>query len=118
MTNKLIVAAGEIFNPVVTGLGSGANTPIGAGNNAAVLIGTFIKVMVIVGTLGFILYFLLGTSKWIMSGGDKGHLEEAKHEIVNAVTGLVIMLALYAIIAFLNNIFGIDILKINWPTPK
>lgn len=115
MTNNLIAAAGEIVNPVVTGLGSGGNNASGA--NVAFLIGTFIKVMVIVGTLGFILYFLLGTSKWIMSGGDKGHLEEAKHEIVNAVTGLVIMLALYAIIAFLNNIFGIDILKINWPTP-
>lgn len=114
MTNNLL-AQGQIVNPVVTGIGSGGNAL--SGIHIATLIGTFIKTMVIIGGLGFILYFILGAVKWITSGGDKGKLEEAKQEILNAITGLVVLLAFYAVSAFLNDVLHINLLNIIWPTP-
>lgn len=114
MTNNLL-AQGQIINPVVTGIGSGGGAASGA--HIATLIGTFINTMVIIGGLGFMLYFLIGAVNWISSGGDKGKLEQAKQEIINAITGLVILLAFFAVSAFLNNVLHINLLKIIWPTP-
>lgn len=109
--------AQAVVNPVLQGgLGTGGNAM--AGSNVATLIGTFIRTMVIVGGLGFILYFIIGATNWITSGGDKGKLESAKQEIVNAITGLVILLAFFAITEFLKGVLGIDLLNIIWPTPK
>lgn len=114
MANNLL--AQQVINPVLSGtLGSGGNST--SGSNIASLIGTFIRTMVIIGGLGFALYFLLGATKWITSGGDKGKVEEAKQEILNAVTGLVILLAFFAVSAFLNDVLKINLLNIIWPTP-
>ncbi len=117
MISTFLVQNGKIYNPVVTGAWGSGGTGAGA-SSVGNLIAAFIRVMVIVGSLGFILYFILGAVHWITAGGDKGKVEEAKNEIVNAVTGLVILLALYAVVTFLNKIFGIDLLNIFWPVPK
>lgn len=109
-------SSGQIFNPVITGTwGRGGN--LSAGTNVASLIATFIRVMVIVGGLGFVLYFIIGAVQWIMSSGDKGKVEDAKNHIINAATGLVILLALLAINTFLTSVLNIDLLNIIWPTP-
>ncbi len=106
-----------IENPVIDiSWGAGGNALAGA--KIASLLAAFIRVMVIVGGLGFILYFILGSIKWIMSGGDKGKVEEAKQEILNALTGLVVLLAFFAITAFLKEVLKIDLLNIIWPVPK
>ena len=107
---------GTIKNPAIGTWGTGGNTA--AAGNIAQLIGTFIRTMVIVAGLGFILYFILGAVHWITSGGDKGKVEEAKQEITNAAIGLGIILALYAIAAFLKTVLQIDLLNIVWPTPS
>ena len=73
--------------------------------------------MVLIAGLGFILYFVLGAFEWITAGGDKGKLDAAKHFIINAITGLAIMLALFAVTVLLQQVFGIDLLNISWPTP-
>lgn len=104
-----------INNPVIGTLGTGGNT--NAAPNVAVLLGTFIRVMVILAGLGFILYFVIGAVEWITGGGDKGKVEEAKNHIINAITGLTVMLALYAVLVFLNQVLHIDLLNIVWPTP-
>jgi hypothetical protein len=116
MTNNLIAQAGQIVNPVVTGIGSGGNAASGV--HVASLLATFIRVMVIVGGLGFVLYFIIGAINWISSGGEKGKVETAKQEITNALTGLVILLAFYAVAAFLKTVLKIDLLNIIWPTPS
>jgi hypothetical protein len=114
--NLKLLAQGQIINPVLSGtLGTGGNA--GSGANVATLLATFIRVMVIIGGLGFVLYFVIGAVNWISSGGDKGKLESAKHEIINALTGLVILLALVAVTTFLKDVFQIDLLNIVWPTP-
>lgn len=113
--NKFLLAQ-VIRNPALQGaLGTGGNT--NSASNVALLIGTFIRVMVIIASLGFILYFVIGAVEWITGGGDKGKVEEAKNHIINALTGLVVMLAFFAVAVFLNQVLHIDLLNIIWPTP-
>ncbi len=113
--NKFLLAQ-VINNPALQGtLGTGGNT--NSASNVALLIGTFIRVMVIIASLGFILYFVIGAVEWITGGGDKGKVEEAKNHIINALTGLIVMLAFYAVAVFLNEVLHINLLNIVWPTP-
>lgn len=115
-SNLLAQASGGVVqNPVIGTWGKGGNTA--SGTIIAQLLGTFIRTMVIIAGLGFILYFVLGAIEWITSGGDKGKVEEAKNRIASAGTGLAIMLALYAVAAFLKGVLKIDLLIIAWPTP-
>lgn len=115
--NKFILAQ-VIKNPALgtSPYGQGGNAA--SGQNIAMLLATFIRVMVVLAGVGFILYFVLGAFEWITAGGDKGKLDSAKHYIINALTGLAIMLALFAVTVFLKEIFGFDVLNIVWPTPQ
>lgn len=114
-----LLAEAVINNPVLTGVyGGGSTSSYDAGGAVALLIATFMKTMFNIAGLGFILYFALGAVKWLTAGGDKGKVEEAKQQIMNAVTGLIAMASLYAIVAFLNGVLHIDLLKISWPTPS
>lgn len=57
---------------------------------------------VVLGFLGIVLlfYFLYGGFKWMTSGGDSDGVDEAKTMIRNAVIGLVIVMASYALSNF------------------
>lgn len=62
-------------------------------------------VNVVLGFLGIVLlfYFLYGGFKWMTSGGDEKGVGEAKTMIRNAVIGLVIVMASYALSSFVLN---------------
>lgn len=57
---------------------------------------------VVLGFLGIVLlfYFLYGGFKWMTSGGESDGVDEAKTMIRNAVIGLVIVMASYALSNF------------------
>jgi hypothetical protein len=69
--------------------------------------------------LGFILtlaYFLMGGMQWITSQGDKNALESARGKITNALIGLVIVASAYAVFKLVGNFFGITLPNIKIPT--
>jgi len=73
-----------------------------------VIIGRIINV--VLGFLGIVLlfYFLYGGFKWMTSGGEEEGVNEAKTMIKNAVIGLVIVMASYAISSFvLDNLMAV-----------
>lgn len=80
----------------------------------------FITTAIGIGFLvGFILFFftlLIGGVKWIIANGDKANVESAQKTITNALIGLVILLSIFAIIALIGQIFGVNLLKIEIPT--
>lgn len=96
------------LSPIVAG-----KTP-GAG--LAFYIGQLWKTMVVVGSLAFLLYLILGGVEWLMSAGDKTKLESAQNKITNAIIGLAILVISYAIILFIQAVFKINILKPEFPT--
>jgi len=57
---------------------------------------------VVLGFLGIVLlfYFIYGGFRWMTAGGDEKQVDEAKKMIRNAVIGLVIIMASYALSSF------------------
>lgn len=67
----------------------------------------------IIGVLIFFFIIIIGAIQWISSGGDKNALEEAKHKITNALVGIIILFAVFAVIKLIENFFGVSILTLD-----
>jgi len=109
MSTRLLAA---IRNPAVPG----GETPSDSPKQFAITIATLWQTIIIVGGLAFILYFLWGGLQWIMAGGDKSKIEEARGKLTQGLIGLAILAASYVIIKFLETAIGMDLLDIKWPT--
>lgn len=62
------------------------------------------------------LYLLMGGVSWLTSGGDKSKLENARDKITNALIGLVVVAAAYAVFALVGQFFGLDIKALKIPS--
>jgi len=75
--------------------------------------------VLIVVALVFFFILVWGGLKWVTSGGDEKKVGEARAQITNALIGLAIVFAAWAIMKLIGTIFGIDILKgLTIPTFK
>lgn len=86
------------------------------------LIGNFIAAGIIIAALLVFLYLVWGGIEWITSGGDKAGLEQARNRITNALIGLVLVAAAWAIITLITTFLGIPfpqlpIPSLSGPTP-
>lgn len=63
---------------------------------------TFAFVVAVVIALAFLIY---GGIKWMVSGGDKTALEEARNHIVAAIVGLVIVFLVYFVLNLVIQFF-------------
>jgi len=73
----------------------------------------FIGLIFVFGALAFFFMLLWGAVTWILSGGDKAGLENAKGRITNAIVGFVLLIGTFAIVKLIETFFGIDILSID-----
>lgn len=99
----------KVTNPL---LGDGLNSLSGES-----FIGQFIPktigLLFVFGALAFFFMFLWGAISWILSGGDKAHVESAKGRITSALVGLVLMVSVFAIVGLIETFFNINILSID-----
>lgn len=72
-----------------------------------------ITALIVVAAVFFLFLLLVGGIRWMASGGDKAQIESARTSILNAVIGLILVFATFAIIAFIEAIFKIDLLQID-----
>lgn len=72
-----------------------------------------IGLLFVFGGLAFFFMFLWGAISWILSGGDKAHVESAKGRITSALVGLVLMVGVFAIVELIEAFFKINILSID-----
>lgn len=70
-----------------------------------------ISAIILVAGLATFMYIVYGGISWIMAGGDKGKLEEARAKITNGIIGLAIVASAWAIYLLLDYFFGIGIAK-------
>jgi len=76
-----------------------------------------ITMVLIVVSLIFFFILVLGGLKWITSGGDEKKVAAARSQITNALIGLVIVFAAWAIMKLIGSVFGIDLLgTLTFPT--
>lgn len=105
----------QITNPVLPGsLGAGGNQ---AGPPAiGILISNFIGAFLIFSFIIAFTYFLLGGMNWITSGGDKSKLQTARDQITNAIIGLIIVGAAWAIMTLVGGFLGINFPNFTFPS--
>ena len=65
----------------------------------ASVLGFTIKTFFIIAGLAAILFLILGAFAWITSGGDKEKVSKAQEKIQSAIVGLIILVAVIALIA-------------------
>jgi len=108
----------QICNPALPAQlgGCGGGSVDQGGKVVGGIIGGIVGLMLIFGFLLTLLYFLTGGLQWITSQGDKNALESARNKITNAIVGLVIVAASYAIFKLVGTFIGIELPNIKIPT--
>jgi hypothetical protein len=104
-------AANEIVN---TSLPSNiqAMTPA---TGLAFYIAVLWRSVVTLGGVAFIIFLIWGGIEWLTAGGDKTRVETAQKMISNAVIGIAVLVASYAIALFFQNALKINILAPVFP---
>ena len=74
----------------------------------SIIAGAISLVMLIV-ALVFFFMLVWGGLKWVMSQGDSKNVETARGQITNALIGLAIVFAAWAIMKLIDTIFGVNI---------
>lgn len=69
-----------------------------------------ISLVLIIVALVFFFILVIGGLKWVTSGGDEKKVGAARAQITNALIGLAIVFAAWAIMKLIGTLFGIDIL--------
>lgn len=77
------------------------------------LIQRAVLIFIIIGVLYFFFNFVLGAIAWINSSGDKQALETARSRIQNALIGIVVLFSVFAVLKFLEDFLGINILTLD-----
>ena len=77
------------------------------------LLNTFISLSFVVGSVVFLFSFLYGGILWIISGGDKEKLKNAKSRLTNSLLGLTILFSFFAIAKAVGCFLGINLLQIS-----
>jgi len=104
-----------ITNPVLP------TSVVGSSGNSGVTflqkaIPAAITLGLITGVLVFFFMLITGAIQWISSGGDKQAVEAARGKVANAIIGLIILFAIFAIIQLLNTFFGLKLFELTLPT--
>lgn len=113
------LAQGGIKNPVIGKLGD----DVSRANSGALFVSYFINLWRVVISLGSVLvmvYFIWGSIDWITSGGDKGKTEAARNKITQAAIGLIVLVSSFTLVGFIGKLFfgtDFDVLKLTLPTP-
>lgn len=106
-----------IFSPVLAALTNPLVTNGPANQTGIEFFGAFIPRMIslifIIGCLAFFFMLIIGGIRWVMSGGDKGAVEGARAQITHALTGLFILVSVWAIAKVIQSVFGINVLNID-----
>lgn len=80
------------------------------------LVSGAISLIMLVVALVFFFILLLGGLKWVTSEGDEKKVGAARAQITNALVGLAIVFAAWAIMSLIGKLFGVNIFEFNIPT--
>ena len=105
------VYADGIVNPVIPALGTGSGTEI-----FGRLLSVVITALLVGGVLASLLNLVIGAYRWMSGGRDKAYLQEARERVFHAVTALIVLFSVFAIIRLVGDLFGINLLEITIPS--
>jgi uncharacterized membrane protein HdeD (DUF308 family) len=79
--------------------------------NLEKIISNTIGIMTVLAGLFFIYQFVIAALNWVTSAGEKGKLESARTQMLNAAIGLILVVGAYAIIGLVGRVVGLDLLE-------
>ena len=108
----------QLRNPVLPPLIGGSVKPDykTGGTALGTLISNLVGALFIAGFLLAFVYLLMGGIGWVTSAGDKAKLEKARDQITNAIIGLIVVAAAYALTAIVAQFFGFELKSLPIPT--
>lgn len=98
----------KITNPVLGNLGSKSGIEFFQS-----LIPNAVGLAFVIGALIFFFIMITAAIQWISSGGDKQSLESARGKLTNALIGVIILFAIFALIKVIQDFFGFSILVLD-----
>ncbi len=111
VVSALAVTPASVLAQNTVNLGLPTNSQFGSVStwNATRLAQAAINLILVLAGLVAFFFLLLGGLQWILAGGDKEATEKARRRITAALIGLVIVFAVYAIVAFAGNFLGVTL---------
>lgn len=61
-----------------------------------------------IAAIGVVIYFLIGATRMIFSGGDKNAVASAREMITHAIIGFILLILMFVILEFVPKFLGID----------
>ncbi len=99
------------FEPPTDSFSEGSDTTEGALSNLELIISNSLGVITVLAGVFFIFYFIMGAFQILSAGGDSGKVQSGQQRITQAVLGLVILVAAYAIIGLISTVLGLSLLN-------
>lgn len=78
-------------------------------------INTLLNLLLVAGALAFFFMLLISGIKWILAGGDKEKLQNARGQLTSALVGLLIIFSVFGISRLISSLFGINLLQFSIP---
>ena len=82
------------------------------------IISALIVLVLVIAALIFFFMLVWGGIRYITSGGDKTKTEQARNRITNALVGLAIVAASYAVMRLISYFFGVNVLDAGTTIPR
>lgn len=109
--NSAVSAQGfdvSITQPDGLGIKSGIGQNAQAEGIVQTILVNVVSLFFAVGGIGVVVYFVWGAVDWIMSGGDKEKVSNARKKMTNAIIGLVLLSLSYVIISLVGQVVGFN----------
>lgn len=107
-TNESSEIQNPLFGPELKNIYSSGPTGF-----LSIFLPNLIGLAFVIGTVIFFFMLIVGSTQWISSGGDKAALEGARSKLTNALIGIILLFASFAIMRLIETFFGINILTID-----
>lgn len=73
------------------------------------IVGNLLNIAYVAAGIFFLIQVVIGGIQWVNAGGDPKNLESARNRITNAVIGLIIVVAAFAITLIFTTLLGVNI---------
>jgi hypothetical protein len=106
--------AGELkglTNPAISANLGGSPTAAASGSTFVTYFVYLWRVIIFVGGITVIIFYLQAAIDWVSSAGDKGKVEKAREKMTNATIGLIILIGSFLLISFIGSAIGYDLLN-------
>lgn len=84
-----------------------ASFPFTQNNGLGIFISNLLGLLIGIAAVLLLVFLVWGGIEWILSGGEKAGVENARNKITNALIGLVIVVAAWAIFSLLKTFLGL-----------